>query len=108
MKRTHLTLVVALALLAGCATTQIAEFRNPEGQVRRCQPDVEKLVMGAVFTGTFYSAGPAVSEAVRYRECKEDAVKAGYVRTPAGQEMEETKQMIRDADAARAASIRKP
>lgn len=105
----RIILALALALLvAGCATTQIAEFRNPAGEVRRCQPDVEKLVMGAVFTGTFYSAGPAVSEAVRYRECKEDAIKAGYLRTPAGQENEETKRMIREADEARAASIRKP
>jgi hypothetical protein len=99
--------LIALLVLTGCATTQIAEFRNPEGQVQRCQPDVEKLVMGALFTGTFYSEGPAVSEAVRYRKCKEDAVKAGYVRTPAGQENEETKRMIAEADEARAKSIRK-
>jgi hypothetical protein len=36
------------------------------------------------------------------------AEEAGFVRTPDGHETEERKQMIRDADAARAASIRKP
>jgi hypothetical protein len=103
MKRRHLALVLVLALLAGCATTQIAEFQNPEGQVRRCQPNVEALVMGSLF-----STEAVANEMARYRTCKDDAERAGFVRIPAGQETEETKQMIRDADAARAASIRKP
>ena len=93
---------MALALLAGCATTQIAEFRNPDGQVRRCQPNVEALVMGSLV-----STAALENEMARYRACKDDAERAAFARTPAGQETEETKQMIRDADAARAASIRK-
>src|SRR5262245_9878226 len=97
-------LLVGLVVLNGCATTQIAGVRNPDGDVRRCQPDVEKMVMGAVFTGMFYQAGPAVDEAARYRQCKQDAIKAGYVQTPPGQENEDTKRMIREADEARAAS----
>jgi hypothetical protein len=99
-------LVLAVAIvLAGCATTQIAEFRNPEGQVRLCQPNVEKMVMGPVLA--FGVGLPVESEFERYRRCKTDAEQAGYVRTPAGQENEETKRMILEADEARAKSIRK-
>ncbi|MGH9892401.1 MAG: hypothetical protein ACREA0_10535 [bacterium] len=46
------------------------------------------------------------TELARYRACQAAAEQAGYVRTPAGQETEETKQLIRDIDNARADSIR--
>lgn len=86
----------------GCATTHIAEYRNPDGNVRLCQPNVETLTMGALF-----STEAVTNELNRLRQCREDAEASGFVRTPAGQETEETKQKIRDIDAARAASIRK-
>jgi hypothetical protein len=95
-------LLVFLTALAGCATTRIDEYRNSEGQVRLCQPNVETLTMG------FLVSNEAVAnELKRLRECKEDAEVLGFVRTPLGQETEETKQKIREIDAARAASIRK-
>ncbi len=47
------------------------------------------------------------SEGDRYASSKTDYERRGFVRTPEGQESEETKQMIRDIDAARAASIPK-
>jgi len=86
----------------GCATTHIAEFRNPDGNVRLCQPNVETLTMGALF-----STDAVAKEINRLRQCREEAEALGFVRTPAGQETEETKQKIRDIDAARAASIKK-
>ena len=93
---------LALLLLAGCATTKIVEYRNSEGVVRLCQPNIETLTMGWVI-----STEAVGNELKRYRECKEDAEGMGYVRTPAGQETAETKRLIQEADEARAASIRK-
>ena len=43
----------------------------------------------------------------RYASCKTDFERSGYLRKPEGQESEETKQVIRDIDTARAASIKK-
>jgi hypothetical protein len=48
-----------------------------------------------------------MGEGDRYASCKTDLERKGYLRTPEGQESEATKQVIRDIDAARAASIRK-
>jgi hypothetical protein len=48
-----------------------------------------------------------MGEGDRYASCKTDVERRGYLRRPAGQESEETKQVIRDIDAARAASIKK-
>jgi hypothetical protein len=94
--------LLVLVALSGCATTRIAEYRNPEGQVRLCQPNVEALTMGWVI-----STEAVGNELQRLRQCKEDAERMGFVRTPAGQETEETKRMIREADEARAESVRK-
>jgi hypothetical protein len=48
-----------------------------------------------------------MGEGDRYASCKTDFECRGYLRRPEGQESEETKQVIRDIDAARAASIKK-
>jgi hypothetical protein len=48
-----------------------------------------------------------MGEGDRYASCKTDFECRGYLRRPDGQESEETKQVIRDIDAARAASIKK-
>ena len=96
------SIALMAALTTGCATTRIAEYRNPDGNVRLCQPNVEALTMGALL-----STAVVEMEVNRLRQCREDAEALGFVRTPAGQETEETKQKIRDIDAARAASIRK-
>ena len=48
-----------------------------------------------------------MGEGDRYASCKTDLERRGYLRRPEGQESEETKQVIRDIDAARAASIKK-
>jgi hypothetical protein len=97
MRYTGLLLVVVIAV-SGCAT-KVAEFRNPTtGAIGRCIPNKEAAMMGGI---------ALMSEGDRYASCKTDFERRGYVRTPAGQESEETKQVIRDIDAARAASIRK-
>ena len=93
---------VFLPLMTSCATTRIYEYRNPEGDVRLCQPNVETLTMGFLL-----STEAMANEVRRLEQCKADAEALGFVRTPAGQETDETKQKIRDIDAARAASIRK-
>ena len=90
--------VLGVATLAGC-TTKIAEFRQPQtGAIGRCMPNQEAMMGGAL---------GMMSEGDRYAACKTEFERQGYVRTPSGQETEETKQMIRDIEAARAASIRK-
>jgi hypothetical protein len=48
-----------------------------------------------------------MGEGDRYASCKTDFERRGHLRRPEGQESEETKQVIRDIDAARAASIKK-
>lgn len=48
-----------------------------------------------------------MGEGDRHASCKTDFERRGYLRRPEGQESEETKQVIRDIDAARAASIKK-
>jgi hypothetical protein len=48
-----------------------------------------------------------MGEGDRYASCKTDFERSGYLRKPEGQESEETKQVIRDIDTARAASIKK-
>ena len=102
-------IVIAAGLaMSACATTKIVEYRNSAGEIRRCQPNVEAMIVHTLIAKSVVSDGPNDNEFARYRQCKADAEQAGFVRTPAGQETEETKQMIRDADAARAASIRKP
>jgi hypothetical protein len=96
--------VSAFSLLTGCAT-KIAEYRNAAGDVQRCQRNDEALAMSFLFG---FGSRAAEREGERYATCKSVLEHQGYVRTPAGQENEETKQMIRDIDEARAASIRKP
>lgn len=97
MKHVGLFLILVVAL-SGCAT-KVAEFKNPAtGDVGRCIPNKEAAMMGGI---------GLMSEGDRYASCKTDFERRGYVRTPEGQESEETKQVIRDIDAARAASIRK-
>ncbi len=95
-------LVIVSIALTGCATTRIYEYRNPTGEVRLCQPNVETLTMGFLL-----STEAMANEIRRLEQCKADAEAMGFVRTPAGQETDGTKQIIRDIDAARAASIRK-
>jgi len=91
-------LLVAVIGSAGCAT-KVAGFRNPTtGAIGRCIPNREAAMMGAL---------AMMGEGDRYASCKTGFERSGYVRTPEGQESEETKQVIRDIDAARAASIRK-
>ncbi|HEY7651338.1 MAG TPA: hypothetical protein VIG07_00845 [Methylomirabilota bacterium] len=96
---TRIALLVPLTLLTGCAT-KVAEFRHPTtGQIGRCMPpDPAAFIVGA---------SAISSEGDRYAACKTDFERQGYVRTPAGQEAEETKKMIRDIDEARANSIRR-
>jgi hypothetical protein len=78
---------------------KVAEFRNPTtGDIGRCIPNKEAAMMGAL---------AMMGEGDRYASCKIDFERRGYVRTPEGQESEATKQVIRDIDAARAASIKK-
>jgi hypothetical protein len=48
-----------------------------------------------------------MGEGDRYASCQTDFERRGYLRRPEGQESQETKQVIRDIDAARAASIKK-
>jgi hypothetical protein len=48
-----------------------------------------------------------MGEGDRYASSKTDFERRGYVRRPEGQESEETKQVIKDIDAGRAASIKK-
>ncbi len=48
-----------------------------------------------------------MGEGDRYASCKTGFERRGYLRTPEGQESGATKQVIRDIDAARAASIKK-
>lgn len=97
MRHTGLLLILAFTL-TGCAT-KVAEFKNPStGAIGRCIPNREAAMMGGL---------AMMGEGDRYASCKTDFERRGYVRTPAGQESEETKQVIRDIDAARAASIRK-
>ena len=91
-------LLVALIVLTGCAT-KVAEFRNPTtGDIGRCIPNREAAMMGAL---------AMMGEGDRYASCKTDFERRGYVCSPEGQESEATKQVIRDIDAARAASIKK-
>jgi hypothetical protein len=98
MRWTIFALVALLPSLTGCAT-KIAEFRHPTtGQIGRCQPNPEAVMGGAL---------AMVKDGNSYAECKTAYERQGYVRTPAGQETDETKQMIRDIDEARANSIRK-
>ena len=88
----------ATLFLAGCAT-KVAEFKNPtSGEIGHCIPNREAAMMGAL---------ALMSEGDRYASCKTDFERRGFVRTPEGQESEETKQVIRAIDDARAASIRK-
>lgn len=90
--------LAGIVVLAGCAT-KVAEFKNPTtGDISRCIPNREAAMMGGL---------GLMGEGDRYASCKTDFERRGYARTPAGQESEETKQLIRDIDAARAASIRK-
>ena len=97
MRQTGLFLVLAVTL-TGCAT-KVAEFKNPAtGDIGRCIPNKEAAMMGGI---------GLMSEGDRYASCKTDFERRGYVRTPEGQESEDTKRVIRDIDAARAASIRK-
>ena len=103
-RRAAVGLAVVALLGSGCAT-KIAEYRNTAGDVRRCQHNDEALAMTFILGVTM---GAAQREGERYATCKAVLEHQGYVRTPAGQENEETKQMIRDMDAARGASIRKP
>lgn len=98
MRPAGLLVVLAVFILAGCAT-KVAEFKDPAtGSIGRCIPNKEAAMMGAL---------AMMGEGDRYASCKTDFERRGYVRTPEGQESEETKQVIRDIDAARAASIRK-
>jgi hypothetical protein len=48
-----------------------------------------------------------MGEGDRYASCKTDFGHRGYLRRPEGQESQETKPVLRDIDAARAASIKK-
>ena len=48
-----------------------------------------------------------MGEGDRYASCKTDFERRGYLRRPEGQESEETKQVIRNIDAARAPYIKK-
>ena len=48
-----------------------------------------------------------MGEGDRYVPCKTDFERRGYLRRPAGQESEETEQVIRVIGAARTASIKK-
>jgi hypothetical protein len=99
MSLTRIALFLALTLLTGCAT-KIAEFRHPTtGQIGRCMPPNPEAVMGG--------AAAMTGEGNRYAECKTAFERQGYIRTPEGQETEETKKMVRDIDEARANSIRK-
>jgi hypothetical protein len=91
-------LLVALIAFAGCAT-KVAEFRNPTtGDIGRCIPNREAAMMGAL---------AMMGDGDRYASCKPGFERSGYVCTPEGQESEGTRQVIRDIDAARAASIKK-
>ena len=103
-RRAAVGLAVVALLGSGCAT-KIAEYRNTAGDVRRCQHNDEAFALAFIFSAAFAAAN---REGERYATCKTVLEFQGYVRTPAGQENEETKQMIRDMDAAREASIRKP
>jgi len=98
MRHTGLLLTLVIGL-TGCAT-KVAEFKNPAtGAIGRCIPNREAAMMGGI---------GLMGEGDRYASCKTDFERRGYLRTPEGQESEEeTKQVIRDIDAARAASIRK-
>ena len=83
----------------GCAT-KVAEFRDPKtGMVGRCFPNPEAVMGGAL---------GMMSEGNRYADCKTDFERRGFVRTPEGRESDETKEIVRKMDDARAASIRKP
>ena len=97
----HVSPIALLALAiatAGCAT-KVAEFRNPTtGEIGQCIPNREAAMMGAL---------AMMGEGDRYASCKTDFERRGFVRTPAGQESEQTKKIIQDIDAARAASIKK-
>ena len=97
-------LLVAVIVLTGCAT-KVAEFRNPTtGDIGQCIPNREAAMMVAFgLMGGLAMMG----EGDRYASCKTDFERKGYLRTPGGQESEATKQVIRDIDDARAASIRK-
>jgi hypothetical protein len=99
MKWTPFALGALLLVLTGCST-KIAEFRHPTtGQIGRCMPPNPEAAMGGALAMT--------GEGNRYAECKTAFERQGYVRTPEGQETEETKEIIRDIDEARANSIRK-
>src|SRR5467141_296866 len=82
--RKAIIVVGALIVMTGCAT-KVAEFRNPTtGDIGRCIPNREAAMMGAL---------AMMGEGDRYASCKTDFERRGYLRSPEGQESEETKQV---------------